>query len=88
MEQHDPCAQFPQIVPPFADPQVPSVVTLPVAVGFAEVLTLTTGSPVKVCVAVFTEVGPLFLSVVVIGVSVHPLWQPCDASQWAVEFPQ
>lgn len=42
MEQQLPCGQFPQVVPPFAAPHVPSVVTPPVA---AELLTDVVGDP-------------------------------------------
>jgi hypothetical protein len=50
MEQQFPFGQFPQTVLPFPAPQVPSVVTAPVAAPAAAEVEAMTGSPLVVVV--------------------------------------
>lgn len=75
MEQQFPLAQLPHIVPPFEEPQVPSVVAFAVAVdpgGAVDETGLTTGSPVVVPGGAAFVVEPAF---------VQPDWQPFATRQ-------
>lgn len=87
MEQQDPCGQLPQVVPPFAWPHDPSVVTPPFVACDVEDGDDITGSPVVV------EEGGWLCAILLppdegCDAPAHPFWHPFAGEQCPSVEPQ